>query len=369
MGPQSLNARLFHSSASNSSKDDDFNPWASLDDAADEAYERQERNQNKQTNNSFSSSSSSSCLSMEEAAMEAAARRHVASLEREANRSSPFNQGQLQSWSSYMSDGKEGELDDDSPWASIDAIADGISSSALSSQIPVLPGSQPRFSSSPPSTSRPSSSHQSSAPQELHTSEEQSSPISNAQSPTPILTHVNNSGQAGMVDVSSKLISLRSATATCKVRIPPLAASLLQASEHQASSTDLAQMQLLGIKVNFKGPVLQTAKLAGIMAAKRTSELIPLCHSIALSHVDLELKLQEPTVSFPHYHISISCTATTSSQTGVEMEALTGVNISAVTIWDMLKSVAGKEMVIEDVKVVRKSGGKSGDWERDEEVV
>ena len=299
--------------------------------------------------------------------MEAAARLHVAALERDATRSplsqqDPEHRADLQaSWNAYMSGGTTGETDDDSPWASIDAIADGISNSSLPQQNSFPPSSSPRFSTSPPSQP-PSPSPQSN-------SEISSIPSIN----NVALTHVDSNGQAGMVDVSSKPASRRIATAVGKVRLTPLVFSLLQSSEGQTKGSNNStqhlkeEMRFLEKKVNLKGPVLQTAKLAGIMGAKRTSDLIPLCHPISLSHIEVSVELQEPSHLYPHYHVQLSCTATTTSQTGVEMEALTGVNVAALTLWDMIKAVAGKEMVIEDVKVVRKQGGKSGDWERMED--
>ena len=146
-----------------------------------------------------------------------------------------------------------------------------------------------------------------------------------------------------MVDVGGKAFTRRSATASGRIYLPYEALELIR----DGSS---------------KGPVLHTAQLAGIMAAKRTSELIPLCHGLALSHVDVKLDL----VDAEDCYVDVWCTATTSGQTGVEMEALTGCSVACLTVWDMVKAVAGKEMIIGEIKVVAKSGGKSGDWVRED---
>lgn len=107
-----------------------------------------------------------------------------------------------------------------------------------------------------------------------------------------------------------------------------------------------------------KGDVLTVAKIAGIMGAKRTSELVPLCHPIALSDMDLELRLDE---SLPG--VIVEATARTTGQTGVEMEAIMGVSVTLVTLYDMAKGV-DKGMVIGDISLIEKRGGKSGDWVR-----
>lgn len=208
----------------------------------------------------------------------------------------------------------------------------------------------------------------------------------------PKLTHVDAAtGRASMVDVGHKSHTRRSATAIGRVYLPPIALQLIRSNEvgpaHSQSDrlTSPAWRQAAG-----KGPVLHTAQLAGIMAAKRTSELIPLCHSLPLSSVDVRFELVDPvdpvdpSADGANEHepepepeeegawklgqrgyVSITCTAHTSGQTGVEMEALMGVNVAALTVWDMVKAVAGRQMVVGDVMVVRKSGGKSGDWVRE----
>lgn len=157
-----------------------------------------------------------------------------------------------------------------------------------------------------------------------------------------------------MVSITEKAATTRSATAVGRVRVPKIAYDLLKTSKDGSSGT--------------KGNVLAVAQLAGIMAAKRTSDLIPLCHPIALTNIDVKLDMQEGSwaVNSGRHdcYITVEATAEVQSATGVEMEALTAVNVACLTIWDMLKAVAGKEMVIEDVKVTKKSGGKSGDWTR-----
>jgi cyclic pyranopterin phosphate synthase len=152
------------------------------------------------------------------------------------------------------------------------------------------------------------------------------------------LTHLDENGAARMVDVSAKAQTLREATA--KGRVVMLPASLALIAEGKAA----------------KGDVLAVARVAGIMAAKRTAELIPLCHTLPLSSVVIELTLAEDAVE-------IAATVRTTGQTGVEMEALTAVSVAALTIYDMVKAV-DRGMRIEAIRVVRKSGGKSGDFEQ-----
>jgi molybdenum cofactor biosynthesis protein MoaC len=160
------------------------------------------------------------------------------------------------------------------------------------------------------------------------------------------LTHTDpETGEATMVDISSKSPSVRSATAVGRVMVNSLAFELVR-----SGSSDLK-----------KGHVLSVARLAGIMAAKQTSSLIPLCHPLQLSHVAVELSLEPDTCS-----IWVEATARCEGKTGVEMEALTAASVACLTVWDMVKSVSGKDMVIADLKVIRKTGGKSGDWYRDE---
>ncbi|HHL21363.1 MAG TPA: cyclic pyranopterin monophosphate synthase MoaC [Aliiroseovarius sp.] len=153
------------------------------------------------------------------------------------------------------------------------------------------------------------------------------------------LTHFDAAGQAHMVDVSAKDVTAREAVAQGQVIMAP--GTLARVLEGSAK----------------KGDVLGVARLAGIMAAKKTADLIPLCHPLALSRVALELT---PDADLPG--VRITATVATSGQTGVEMEALTAVSVAALTIYDMLKAVE-KSMQIEGIRLVRKSGGKSGLYE------
>jgi cyclic pyranopterin phosphate synthase len=150
------------------------------------------------------------------------------------------------------------------------------------------------------------------------------------------LTHLDEQGQARMVDVGAKPQTARSATASGRIRMSPEA--------------------LIAIREGSgpKGDVLAAARIAGIMAAKRTGELIPLCHPLALDAV---------TVDFVFEQVAIAVTARASltGKTGVEMEAMTATSIALLTIYDMAKAI-DKGMVIESVRLLEKTGGKSGDW-------
>ena len=150
------------------------------------------------------------------------------------------------------------------------------------------------------------------------------------------LTHIDETGAARMVDVSAKAETVREATAKGRV--------VMQA----------ATRALIGDGRAAKGDVLAAARLAGIMAAKRTAELIPLCHPLALSSIVVDLILEDEAVE-------ITSTVRTTGRTGVEMEALTAVSVAALTVYDMVKAV-DRGMRIEGIRVVRKSGGKSGDF-------
>ncbi len=152
------------------------------------------------------------------------------------------------------------------------------------------------------------------------------------------LTHIDAAGNARMVDVSDKAETVREATA--KGRVKMLAATLA----------------LIGSGGAPKGDVLAAARLAGIMAAKKTSDLIPLCHPLAISSVVVDLVLNEDETS-----VDITATVRSTGRTGVEMEALSAVSIAALTIYDMVKAV-DRGMRIEAIRVVAKSGGKSGDF-------
>ncbi|HTW16754.1 MAG TPA: cyclic pyranopterin monophosphate synthase MoaC [Nocardioides sp.] len=152
------------------------------------------------------------------------------------------------------------------------------------------------------------------------------------------LTHVDESGAARMVDVSAKDVTARTATASGRVLVAPRVIELLRGE---------------GVP---KGDALGVARVAGIMAAKRTPDLVPLCHPLAISGVTVDLDVTDTSVD-------ITATVRTSDRTGVEMEALTAVSVAALTVVDMVKAV-DKGAVITDVRVEAKSGGKSGDWTR-----
>ncbi|MFF0724761.1 cyclic pyranopterin monophosphate synthase MoaC [Streptomyces sp. NPDC004134] len=156
------------------------------------------------------------------------------------------------------------------------------------------------------------------------------------------LTHLDDTGAARMVDVSAKDVTARTARASGRVLVSPRVVELLRGT---ASGETLP-----------KGDALATARLAGIMGAKRTPELIPLCHPLALSGVTVDLAVAEDAVE-------IAATVRTTDRTGVEMEALTAVSVAALTVVDMVKAV-DKAAVITDVRVETKTGGKSGDWSR-----
>ncbi len=154
------------------------------------------------------------------------------------------------------------------------------------------------------------------------------------------LNHLNQRGEVHMVDVGDKATSLRRAVAEGRIRMQAETLETLVSHSHK------------------KGDVLAVARVAGIMASKKTAELIPLCHPIALSHVDIELI---PVLE----QLAVVCRVTVDTRgvTGVEMEALTAVQISLLTIYDMCKAL-DRGMVIERVQLLSKSGGKSGDWQR-----
>jgi cyclic pyranopterin phosphate synthase len=156
---------------------------------------------------------------------------------------------------------------------------------------------------------------------------------------TDQLTHFDAEGRALMVDVSAKAETAREATARVRVAMEPATAALI-ASGGAA-----------------KGDVLGVARLAGIMAAKRTAELIPLCHPLPLSAVSLDLAVEGAGVE-------IAATVRTTGRTGVEMEALTAASVAALTVYDMVKAV-DRAMRIESLRVVHKAGGKSGEFRQD----
>jgi cyclic pyranopterin phosphate synthase len=152
------------------------------------------------------------------------------------------------------------------------------------------------------------------------------------------LTHFDSSGQAHMVNVGDKPNTHRIAIATGSISMLPATFDLVEAGNHK------------------KGDVLGIARIAGIQASKKTSDLIPLCHPLALSHVSLQLELDRASHSI---HCKVQ--AETTGPTGVEMEALTAVQVALLTIYDMCKAV-DRGMVMGDVKLLEKSGGKSGEW-------
>ena len=154
------------------------------------------------------------------------------------------------------------------------------------------------------------------------------------------LSHIDDSGKVKMVDVSGKDVTTRRAVASGKVLL---------------SAETLATLKTHS---TLKGDPLEIARIAGIMASKRTSELIPLCHQINLSKVNV-------TAEFTDYGVAITAEAITNAQTGVEMEALTAVSIAALTIYDMCKAVQ-KDIVIADINLVSKTGGKSDDFTRED---
>lgn len=159
-----------------------------------------------------------------------------------------------------------------------------------------------------------------------------------AGSSAPRLSHLDDTGAAHMVDVTAKAPTKRTATA----------AGVLW--------TDAEVVALIGAGGLAKGDALATARVAGIMAAKRTSDLIPLCHQLALTGVDVDFEIGAA-------QIDITATVRTTDRTGVEMEALTAVSVAALTLYDMIKAVDPAAR-IGDIRVLRKAGGKTGDWSR-----
>lgn len=163
------------------------------------------------------------------------------------------------------------------------------------------------------------------------------------ESPTPSLSHTAPDGSARMVDVSDKVVTERSAIAEGFVRV----------------SRELA----VAIEANAvkKGSVLEVARLAGILAAKRTDELIPLCHTLPLDGVDVSVRLEPEGARSSSRRVRVVAAVRTRSRTGVEMEALTAVGIACLTVIDMGKAI-DKAMVIEGVRVLEKHGGRSGSY-------
>ena len=157
------------------------------------------------------------------------------------------------------------------------------------------------------------------------------------------LTHLDDAGNAHMVDVSAKQVTTRIAVASgCVLMLP-------------------ATLQLIMSGMAKKGDVIATARIAGIMAAKRTASLIPLCHPLALTYVGLDFDLDPDDAASK---VSITATVRCRGKTGVEMEALTAAAVAALTIYDMVKAVE-KTMEIGNIRLVEKRGGRSGEWRRE----
>ena len=159
----------------------------------------------------------------------------------------------------------------------------------------------------------------------------------------PELTHFNKAGRARMVDVGEKAETRREATARAIVRLNRETYGLVREGKMR------------------KGDVLAVAQIAGIMAAKKTYDLIPMCHPVALTAADIDFTLDDAG-----HTITVTATARCTGATGVEMEALTAVSAAALTIYDMCKA-AQRDIVIENIRLLRKSGGKSGDYKWEEQ--
>lgn len=149
------------------------------------------------------------------------------------------------------------------------------------------------------------------------------------------LTHVDESGRPAMVDVSGKVVTLRTATAAATVRLPPAVAAELRSTGFSTA----------------KGPVFHTAIVAGTMAAKRTHELIPFCHPLGLEKCRIEVDMD------PVGDVQVRCTVSVHHRTGVEMEALTGASVAALTVYDMCKALS-HDIVLADIRLLEKTGGK-----------
>ena len=156
---------------------------------------------------------------------------------------------------------------------------------------------------------------------------------------TEKLTHFNESGRARMVDVSEKAVTMRTAKATAKVLVSAETFKLIREGRMT------------------KGDVLGVAQVAGVMAAKKNAELIPMCHPIGITGVDIQFELDEGEKKAVKIEAIVSC----KGETGVEMEALTAASVAALTIYDMCKAVQ-KDIVITDIRLLSKTGGKSGDY-------
>ena len=151
------------------------------------------------------------------------------------------------------------------------------------------------------------------------------------------LSHINADGEAQMVDISTKSVTQRVATAAAIIKVAPSTLTMILDGEMP------------------KGDVLAVSRIAGIQAAKRTSELIPLCHPLALTNIAIDFE------SHNGDELHVRASASVNGQTGVEMEALTAASVAALTVYDMCKAVQ-KDIVIKDIRLLSKSGGKSGSW-------
>lgn len=169
-----------------------------------------------------------------------------------------------------------------------------------------------------------------------------------------------------MVDIGSKPITQRTATANGRILVPKVAYDLVASHGFPTNAGgDSEELREAKEKARKKGDVLAVSQLAGIMACKRTAELIPLCHPLPITHVDVSLtpEIKSDGVN-TEYTIKCEATVSCTGKTGVEMEALTAASVALLNVWDMLKAVAGREMVIQGVVVSKKSGGRSGDFSR-----
>ncbi len=162
----------------------------------------------------------------------------------------------------------------------------------------------------------------------------------------PGFSHLTAAGHPRMVDVSAKGATTRTATARALVSLPPAVRERLTGAGENSPARDI---------VTAKGPVFHTARIAGIMAAKRTAELIPMCHPIGLEDCTIDIDRT------PAGELSIECRTVVTHKTGVEMEALTGATVAALTVYDMCKAIS-RGIVIKDVRLLTKSGGRSGDY-------
>ena len=167
-------------------------------------------------------------------------------------------------------------------------------------------------------------------------------------------THLDAAGHPRMVDVSAKGATTRTATARALVSLPPAVRERLTGAGANGAEPAGPGRDI----VTAKGPVFHTARIAGIMAAKRTAELIPLCHPIGLEDCTIDIDRT------PGGDLSIECRTVVTHKTGVEMEALTGASVAALTVYDMCKAIS-RGIVIKDVRLIHKSGGRSGDYRAD----